>query len=423
MRSANNYEVRKVLNQVIRRIHPDARSIKAVDKLIKRINTLLEENNIRAGCVAGGSYAKGTILKNDFDIDLFVRFDYSYKEKDKDLSRMLGRVLKPLRPELVHGSRDYYQLRRAGLLFEVVPVLRINDYKKAVNVTDMSSLHVAYVKKKLKKRPGLADQIRLAKQFCKSARVYGAESYIKGFSGHVLDLLIIHYKGFENLLMQACVWGSRVIIDSEKHLKDPIKQLNKSKTQSPLIIVDPIQPDRNAAAAISREKFGLLKKRAKSFLEKPSPDFFKVKKLSIKELRRKSGDNWLIIAKARPLKGKKDVVGAKIMKCFEHISKHLKKYDFKILESGWEFGQKQSLIYFIIKKQSLPSTVTVRGPPLKARKNAARFRSKHKNVFEKNKRLYAKEKREYKQPLKLVRSLAENDYVKQRVAGIKVKQI
>ena len=75
--------------------------------------------------------------------------------------------------------------------------------------------------------------------------------------------------------------------------------MNKSKTQSPLIIVDPVQPDRNASAAVSREKFGVFKHKAKKFLERPGEKFFEIKKLSIKELKNKGKKDWLIIAKIK----------------------------------------------------------------------------------------------------------------------------
>jgi len=405
--------INRVFEEVIKEIKPEKQEFKQVDETIRKINVLLKKNNIKAECIAGGSYAKGTILKNDFDIDLFVRFDYAYK--DKDISGLLGKAIKPLGPELVHGSRDYYQLRVDGLLFEIVPVLRISDYKKAVNVTDMSPLHVDYVKKHMIKKPWLGDEIRLAKQFCKAARVYGAESYIRGFSGHVLDLLIIYYGGFKNLLMQASVWGSRVIIDPEAHLSNPLEQLNKSKVLSPIIIVDPIQPDRNAAAAVSREKFELFKQKAKEFLEEPSKEFFEVKRISVKGLKNKAKNDWLIILRAKPLRGKEDVIGAKVMKCFEHIERHLRRNEFCILECGWEFDPEESLLYYIIRKEKLSDKIIIKGPPIRVRKNARMFRSKHKEVFEKKGRLYAKEKRKYNTPKELLKDLIKEEYIKQRV--------
>ena len=415
-------KIKTIFAKIKDKTKPEKKGFKAADDTIDKINALLRKEKIKAVCMAGGSYAKGTILKNDFDIDLFIRFDYSYSKNGKDISNLLGKALAPLKPELVHGSRDYYQLKKKNLLFEIVPVLKITNYKQAVNVTDMSPLHVDYVKNHMKKNPELLYEVRLAKQFCKAAKVYGAESYIQGFSGHVLDLLIIYYQGFENLLMQASVWGSKVIIDPAKHLKDPLRQLNRSKTRSPLVIVDPVQPDRNAAAAVGKEKFDLFKRKAREFLHKPSEHFFAVKKLSAKELKAKAGKNRLVLLKAKPLKGKDDVIGAKVMKCYEYMHKQLKKHDFKVAESGWEFDHKASLIYYIIKNEKLSDQISLRGPPVKQKLDAKKFRSKHKKVFEKNKRLFAHEKRIYITPYQMVKELIHEEYVRQRVAKILLTQ-
>jgi tRNA nucleotidyltransferase (CCA-adding enzyme) len=416
--------INEIFEKAIDNIKPDQEEFSEADETTAEINALLKKNNIKAECMAGGSYAKGTILKNDFDIDLFVRFDYSYK--GKDISGLLKKALEPLGLKVIHGSRDYFQLRRKkkqqNLLFEIIPVLKIDDYKQAINVTDMSPLHVGYAKKHFEQKPGLADQVRLAKQFCKSAGIYGAESYINGFSGHVVDMLIIYYGSFEQLLMQAAVWGSRVIIDIENHLKNPMEQLNKAKTQSPLIIVDPVQPDRNAAAAVSREKFDILKNKARGFLHSPSPDFFIVKNIDARAVKAKakSGKDWLMILKVKPLEGNEDVVGTKVLKCFEHIANNLRKNDFKILESNWEFEPNESLLYFIIKKEKLSEKITLYGPPIREKTDAARFRLKHKKVIVKNNRLYAEEKRKYKIPEKLVKDLIKEDYVKERVKSVRI---
>ena len=406
-----------VFEKVKKIVKPLKEKFKEVDDTVKTINNSLKQNKIRAVCVIAGSYAKGTILKNDFDVDIFVRFDYSYK--DDDLSEMLDVVLKPLNPERIHGSRDYFQIKKKGFLFEIVPVLMISDYKQAVNVTDMSPLHVGYVKTHVNKK--LCDEIRLAKQFCKGIGVYGAESYIRGFSGHVLDLLIIYYGSLKNLLMQASVWGKRVIIDIESHLKDPLKELDQSKLVSPLIIVDPIQPDRNAAAALSKEKFELFKQKAREFIRVPKESFFKINKLNETTLKKKAGNNLLFIINIMPVVGKKDVVGAKVLKCFEHIETHIKKNDFNIIDCNWEFNEKKSLLYFIIKNETLSNKVIVRGPPVNVKNNAYMFKKKHPKAFVKEERLYAEEKRAYLTPRPLIKSLLKEDYVVSRVKKISIK--
>ncbi len=209
-----------LLKEIKEKLRPDKNILIKVDEIVNKVNLMLEQDKVKAICVTGGSLAKGTFIKDDYDADLFVRFDYEYQ--DKNISDILENVLKKkFKIERVHGSRDYFHIQINKLTFELVPVIMIKDYKNAINVTDMSPLHVDYMKKKLKK--GQEDEIRLTKQFCKSAKVYGAESYIKGFSGHILDLLIINYGSFEALVKAAVDWKAKVIIDLEKHLKNPIK--------------------------------------------------------------------------------------------------------------------------------------------------------------------------------------------------------
>jgi len=135
---------------------------------------------------------------------------------------------------------------------------------EVVNITDISPLHSKWVNKFGK---GLKDEIRLAKQFCKANKLYGAESHITGFSGYVLEILTIHYKGFKNLIKAITKWKPKVIIDTEKYHKKPLFDLDKSKTHSPIIIIDPVQKSRNASAAVDIEKFNKLIQYSKEFLK------------------------------------------------------------------------------------------------------------------------------------------------------------
>ncbi|MFH1590160.1 MAG: CCA tRNA nucleotidyltransferase [archaeon] len=403
-----------ILESMKKELRPDKTIIKEVDDTVKKINQLLKKSNIKAECVKGGSTAKDTFLKNDYDVDLFVRFDYSFK--GKLLADILEKVLKKhFKIERVHGSRDYFQIQ-GTLLYEIVPVLKITDYKKAENVTDMSPLHVDYIKKTLKESQ--KDEIRLAKQFCKAAKVYGAESYIKGFSGHILDLLIINYGSFEKLLKAASTWKPKVIIDLEKHLKDPLKQLDDAKIHSPLIIVDPVQPDRNAAAAMNLEKFNSFIKTAKAFLEKPSKEFFKVKIIKKQDLKINK-DEKLIFIEALPLKGKKDVVGAKLLKSFQFIRARIKKHDFTLIDSNFEFINK-GIMYFIVEKEILEPLTIMTGPPLNENIGVERFKAKHKKTFVERNRIYAEEKRQYREINDLIKDLLNDEYVKSRTEKINV---
>ena len=72
----------KFLEKVKDEIKPDNSVDKLANDFIKKINDSLKKNKLKAICVKGGSTAKGTYLKNDHDIDLFVIFNHDYKGKD-----------------------------------------------------------------------------------------------------------------------------------------------------------------------------------------------------------------------------------------------------------------------------------------------------------------------------------------------------
>jgi len=165
----------------------------------------------------GGSLAKGTFLRDITDVDIFIRYDYE-RYNGLDLSNILGEEIASLNPERLHGSRDYFRVIFKEVLFEIIPILKIDKISKAKNITDISPFHVQWVTK----FPELRDEIKLAKIFAKANGFYGAESYIKGFSGYALEILVIHYKGFLNLLKKASRWrkDKKTIIDTLKAHKN-----------------------------------------------------------------------------------------------------------------------------------------------------------------------------------------------------------
>ena len=80
----------------------------------------------------------------------------------------------------------------------------------------ISYFHVNYVLSKLKKNPELSNEIKIAKAFCHGNDCYGAESYIRGFSGYALEILIIYYKSFLKFINAIADGNDKIVIDIEK---------------------------------------------------------------------------------------------------------------------------------------------------------------------------------------------------------------
>ena len=176
-------------------------SIEDVSKLRNISNDfvkLLKTKKVHARI--GGSLAKGTLIKKDSkqDVDIFVIFDYS--EDISKLEKILKNLKLPGTLKKVHGSRDYFQINCKDAILEIIPVIKNSDPELAENVTDVSLSHVKYIGAEVKKNPSIADEIKLAKAFCRANRYYGAESYIHGFSGYSLEILVIYFGSFVKFL-------------------------------------------------------------------------------------------------------------------------------------------------------------------------------------------------------------------------------
>lgn len=407
----------KILKEIIKEITPDKSIYKEVDETLKKINNEIKKRKIKAKAVAGGSIAKGTFLKYAYDVDIFVKFDLKYKKKN--ISEMLRKILKDFKATLVYGSRNYYQIKNK-FNYEVVPVLDIKKPENAVNVTDMSPFHAIWAKRVLKKKTKFVDEIRLAKHFCKANNIYGAESYIRGFSGHVLDILVIYYNGFINLLKNSKKWKEKQVVDFYNYHKGKaLFNLNKSKISS-LIVIDPIDPNRNAAAALSKEKLEEFRTLAKNFLKKPSKKFFEKKEITKAILQKMAKEKKLLVFDVESKKGKEDIIGAKLFKALNYIERNLVKNDFNVIDYGWDWDKKtKAIFYFILEKDKLPKKKTWEGPPLREKEHVKKFKRKYKNTYTKKNKIYTRIDRKYSEAKKLIRGLSKSEYVRKKLKKIK----
>lgn len=395
--------------------------LEKIDSFLHEIRAALQKEKVEAYVMLGGSAAKGTFLKHDFDCDIFVRFVYD-QYKEKDISNILENALKKvpkLDYERVHGSRDYFQGKWKDLHWECIPVLYIQNKDMAKNITDVSPLHVEWLNQHLSEK--LRDEILLTKLFFKAQKVYGAESYMNGFSGHIVDLLTVYYGSFRELLENIETWGEKQVINMTSHPVN-INALNPDKLQSAIIVIDPIQPERNAAAAVSYEQFYQIKNQAALFLENPSLEFFKRKTIGTKELKEMKKEaektkSVFMAIQAAPTHGKIDTIGTKIVKALEHIETELRINDFTVEKTGWdweEVQEKPMLVWLKIKEKELPKTKEHVGPPLKLKNDVEAFRKKHKKVYFKEEKIYAIIQRKYTTPEKLVKDALKKKDIKEK---------
>lgn len=393
---------------------PDPSLIKEISAQVKTFSGLLVKElraaNIKATVFLGGSFAKGTLLKKEIqDVDLFVRFS---KEKNISdvLEKIIARTVKKVnkRYERVHGSRDYFKVDYGSFYFEIVPVRAITHPKKAENVTDLSYFHVGYVKRAAKR---LENEVRLAKAFFQAQEVYGAESYIGGFSGYGVECLIIHYKTFAAMIKAFCKADKQLIIDIKRFYKnssDMYVELNESKRKGPIVLIDPTFKERNVLAALTQETFDKTKKAAEQFLRVPSARFFERSALSVEQLaskaRKKKAELFLV--KLSTSKPAGDVAGTKMKKFALFLEQTLQKKCDAELCSFVYSGAHTADAYLLGKSKE---TRIQTGPPAHFEDYVKQFKKQHSNAYVKKGRWYAPLKKV--EPVEVLSEIVKNSYV------------
>ena len=394
-------KINEVISEVIKKIEPPRGKMEFISETLENflgeIKKRIKKLRIEVEVFVGGSYAKNTLIKKNFyDVDLFLRF--SKKHVEKDYLKISKKILRFQRGvKVVRGSRDYFRLRvNSWLFFEIVPVKKVTNPMNSQNITDLSYAHSNYIRKKVKSKK-IIDGIKLAKAFCHGTKTYGAESYVRGFSGYALELLIYYFGSFEKFLKELSKKREKkLVIDIENFYKkgNVLLDMNGAKLDSPVILVDPTYKARNVLAALSNETFERFQKSASEFLKKPSVDFFEPKKIDFERAKndsKKKGFEFIKL-KIKTKKEKGDVAGAKLLKFFNHLEKEFERC-FEVKEKEFEYGEKEEGTgYFTLKTRR---EIKFTGPFIKDKKNAERFKEEHKKTYEKNGRLFALEKNNF----------------------------
>ncbi len=383
----------KILKEILPSNEERVRAEKILKDFIEKLSPRLKKFN--AKLVVGGSFAKDTWLRNNFDIDMFVKFP----KGSENISDLLEKALKEanLSYSRIHASRDYFRVKFNEYCFELVPVIDVKDISEITHVTDASPFHVDYVISKIKERPELKNEIRVAKYFFKKWGIYGAETSVGGFSGYALELLIIYYGSFERLIREASRWRPKVFIDVEGHYKsfgDAIKALGKDKTRSPIILVDPVDPNRNAASSVTIDAFSKLVLRSRELIENK-------RLLRERNLPELVTNGTALIEFYPRIRVERDICGAikdvyivKAQKLMEFIEKKLKSKGFQIIYS--EFSRENFSFRFLVYPKVLPELEVREGPPAWIKENVDKFLSKWNPevTFVKNGRIFAIIRRE-----------------------------
>jgi tRNA nucleotidyltransferase (CCA-adding enzyme) len=390
-------KINLITKEVLEKVEPSKKDLEIIKNSLKefkqRFEAEIKKAKLNVKIFVGGSFAKKTIIKKDiYDVDIFLKFDKKYK----DISKITEKLLKNFKNVIkIHGSRDYFKIKKSPNFFiELIPTRKVKNMKDFENITDLSFFHVKYINKKVENKKILND-IKIAKAFCYANNCYGAESYIQGFSGYSLELLIYYYQNFLKFIKEISKHKKdKIIIDIEKYYKNKnnvLLDMNSSKLESPIILVDPTFKQRNVLAALSEETFKKFKKACKEFLKNPSIKSFEIKKIDLEKVKKQALKKKyeFILLEVKTQKQEGDIAGTKLLKFYKHLEKEIQRF-FEIKNKGFNYNHKKSArFFFVVKKKK---EIILQGPFVKDEKNSKKFKKQHKNIFIKSGKIYAKEK-------------------------------
>ncbi|MDD5337717.1 MAG: CCA tRNA nucleotidyltransferase [Candidatus ainarchaeum sp.] len=371
----------KGLGEVLRRIRPGAASERSERAFANMVVSKLQGRLSPAKVVLAGSFAKGTFLEGDKDIDVFVLFKHSV---DKGALECIVRAaVENAFPgafmQIAYAQHPYVRVFLEGRKIDVVPAYEIGDGRhfELKSAVDRTQLHTEYILSKM--NAAQKDQVRLLKKFLKANYLYGAEIKIQGFSGYLCELLTLSYGDFESTLKAAAEWKERTFLDLE-HGEPAQDALARFST--PLVFLDPVDRERNVSAVVSSENYFAFMALARRFLDsKSKAAFFEKKDFGKKALSLFVRQHRLYCLEFEAPKIVDDVLWGQVRRFQETLLSEMKKQGFELL--GYAMDREDSRIQVLLDvlNEPLPEKRVVLGPPLRFRRDCEKFSAQYGSTF------------------------------------------
>jgi len=358
------------MKQIISKISKSVIPSKIIEKSKNQIADIafnlvekeIEKHSEVVGLEFGGSFAKGTWLSKDADVDIFIKFKKNVSEdKFEKISQKIGfNSLKKYSPYVRYSQHPYVEAKIKNTKINIVPCydVKIGEWKSAA---DRSPFHTKFMKKSLTSK--MKNEVRVLKTFLKSNGIYGAEIAKQGFSGYISEVLILEFGSFENLIKSI----------SKIQANQVIGKTSKSFDTS-IVVIDPIDSNRNLAAAISDENIGKFILISRALKDNPSLVFFKNKK---PRTVNKFWNNLLVVKfdfKARS----PDIIWGQIKRATSSLSTQLELGGFVVLRSKSYTDQKrEAYLLFFLESTKISEIYQKKGPEFFRKDSTHSFISKN----------------------------------------------
>lgn len=374
----------EIIAEVLKSVTPNSvdrkRVLSLVNRLTRKVREAAKEKGVEAEIRVEGSVAKDTWLREEPEIDIFMRVPKSMPRE------AFGAVCLEIARNATEGFKQIERFAEHPYLEAFVDKVRVNivpcyNVKQGewISATDRTPFHTDYVKPLLDEQK--AGEVRLLKRFMKGVGVYGAEIKVGGFSGYLCELLVLNYGSFLKVLKAVGDWKEPPIIHYEGHYQD-IGKIKKI-FEEPLVMVDPVDKGRNVAAAVRKERLDEFIAASRAFLRNPDKFFFyppEVEALDSRELVNKinARGSAIIFVRFGAVAAVPDVLWGQLFRSQRSLRKMIQRYDFTVLRGDvWSDETNLSVLFFEVENRFLPNVKRHLGPPLRKKLECEKFLRKH----------------------------------------------
>ncbi|MEM5827983.1 MAG: CCA tRNA nucleotidyltransferase [Candidatus Aenigmatarchaeota archaeon] len=382
---------REVIKEALKLSIPSKAEYEYMEEIKEKVLNIANQHArvYNAEVMLCGSFAKNTWLPKKYEMDVFILFSPKIdRDRLEELGLLIGRrIAEDLNAEYIieYAEHPYVRIKYREVQIDVVPAYKVEKASERISAVDRTPFHTVYVREKIKNI--LNDEVRLLKKFMLANEIYGADAKVNGFSGYVCELLIIHYGSFLNVIKAAANWKPITIIDIENYYSEKEKEfLPKIFKNQPLIIIDPVDKDRNAAAAVSVENYFKFINLARKFLENPSINFFQTKEyeaVKYEELIKYQMDRRteLIVLRFFRPKVVDDIIYPQMRKFANRVENILIKYNFRVLNKDVFCNERYCYLVLEMEISKLPKIEKKIGPIFFDLENTKRFLEKYKDYL------------------------------------------
>jgi len=268
-----------IIERVLKDVKPTPEEIRITTNLANELMARIKSVAPRdVEIILAGSVARGTQVRGNSDIDIFLLFPKGMSERKMeaaglDIAKKVVDKKRKERFEIKYAEHPYTKLIMddLGIKADIVPAFKIDDAQDMGSAVDRTQLHNNFINSNLSTYQ--RDQVRVLKSFLRFHSIYGAEAKTEGFSGYLCELLIHQYGSFEKLLAAF----------SDIKLPLCLKPIDRSEIPNPdifkrfksdFIVLDPTDSGRNVAAGLSRTSLMRFVMSCRIFLSKPTIRYF-----------------------------------------------------------------------------------------------------------------------------------------------------